>query len=98
MTPVVLSADGDGQVYLVPDSVAENLTAYCMEFCSEWLWTSPDAEQYRRDGYVCYNEADFIAYLNKWICPEEPSTFVETLRCHDVDRLLYYQNCPHFNF
>ena len=33
MKPVILSADGDSVVYTVPDAVADNLEAYCMEFC-----------------------------------------------------------------
>lgn len=32
MKEVILSADGDSIVYLVPDEVADNLIEYCMEF------------------------------------------------------------------
>ena len=32
MKEVILSADGDSIVYLVPDKVADNLIEYCMEF------------------------------------------------------------------
>ncbi len=41
---VILSADGDSIVYLVPDDVADNLEEYCLEFCSNWLRYSPDPE------------------------------------------------------
>ena len=44
MKEVILSADGDSIVYLVPDAVADNLEDYCLEFCSNWLRNSPDAE------------------------------------------------------
>ncbi len=37
MKEVILSADGDSIVYLVPDAVADNLEDYCLEFCSNWL-------------------------------------------------------------
>lgn len=45
MKEVILSADGDSIVYLVPDAVADNLVDYCLEFCSNWLRNSPDAEK-----------------------------------------------------
>lgn len=35
MKEVILSADGDSVVYLVPAAVAENLEEYCLKFCSE---------------------------------------------------------------
>lgn len=60
MKEEILSADGDRVVYLVPDAVAENLDEYCLEFCSDWLRNSPDAEGYRVGAGVSYTEADFI--------------------------------------
>ena len=98
MKPVVLSADGDRQVYLVPDTVAEHLTEYCMEFCCGWLWNSPHAAKYRQGPVVCYNEADFIEYLNRWVFPDEPSVLVDSLPWDSPELLGQYQNCPHFNF
>ena len=56
MKYVVLSADGDRMVYLVPDAVAEDLERYCMDFCDKWLWESPEAARYRNGRVVCYNE------------------------------------------
>lgn len=35
MKRIVLSADGDRMVYLVPDEVAEQLERYCDRF---WTW------------------------------------------------------------
>ena len=37
MKKVILSSDGDSVLYLVPDVVADDLEAYCLEFCSNWL-------------------------------------------------------------
>lgn len=37
MKEIILSADGDSIVYLVPDAVADNLEKYCLEFCEVWL-------------------------------------------------------------
>lgn len=54
MKEVMLSADGDSVVYLVPAAVAENLEEYCLKFCSEWLWNDPEAEKYRDGKAVSY--------------------------------------------
>ena len=32
MKEVIISADGDSFVYLVPDTVANDLSKYCMDF------------------------------------------------------------------
>ena len=97
---VVLSADGDRMVYSVPDIVAENLQEYCLSFCDHWLSTSPHAEKYRVGGGYCYNEADFIAYLNRWVFPEQPSKLVENLGWIAFDQELPdgYQGLPQFHF
>ena len=47
MKNVILSSEGDSIVYSVPDTVADNLRKYCIEFCDKWLWKSPNAEKYR---------------------------------------------------
>ena len=100
MKEIILSADGDSIVYLVPDEVADNLDKYCHEFCSVWLWTSPDAERYRVDGGVCYTEADFIDYLNEYVFPTQKSVFVRNLGWTEFgeDLPIEYQNHPYFNF
>ena len=100
MKEIILSADGDSIVYLVPDEVADNLDEYCHEFDSVWLWTSPDAERYRVDGGVCYTEADFIDYLNEYVFPTQKSVFVRNLGWTEFgeDLPIEYQNHPYFNF
>ena len=101
MKNIIISADGDRLVYSVPDMVADNLTEYCMEFCDKWLRTSPHAETYRINGSLCYNERDFIEYLNRFRFPEEQSVFVENLGPMGMDELPVpecYRDCPAFNF
>lgn len=100
MKTVILSADGDRMAYSVPDIVAEHLDDYCIEFCARWIWTSPHAKKYRVRGVVCYDESDFIAYLNRWLFPNEPSELIENLGWIDFDKPLpeKYRDCPQFNF
>ena len=99
MKYILLSADNLPSVYSVPDIVADNLEKYCLEFCEEWLHKSPHAKEYRKDfgGYICacYDERDFIKYLNTWIFPNNPSLFIETL-CEDIPQK--YNDCKRFNF
>ena len=101
MRNVLLSADGEISVFSVPDDVAGHLEEYCMEFCAHWLHESPDAEKYRvkMSDVVCYNEMDFIDYLNQYVC-DEPSTLVETLRgvWREEDLPPKYADLPYFNF
>ncbi len=100
MKEIILSADGDSIIYLVPDSVAENLNEYCLKFCSDWLWNSPDAKKYRVDNGVCYTEADFIDYLNTYIFPEYKSEMIKNLGWTDLGENLpeEYKDYPYFNF
>ena len=101
MKNIIISADGDRMVYSVPNVVADNLSQYCIEFCDKWLRTSPHAEKYRIDGGLCYNEQDFIEYLNRFIFPEEKSIFIENLGPMGIDELpvpTRYKDCPLFNF
>lgn len=100
MKNVVLSADGNRIVYSVPIEVADNLEEYCTEFCAKWLRTSPHAEKYRIGGVFCYNEADFIDYLNKWVFPNQQSILIENLGWIDFSDTLpdRYKDCPQFNF
>ena len=97
MKYIVISADGDSKVYSVPDAVADNLREYCWEF-HEWLINSPHAEKYRIHGMVCYNEEDFIEYLNEWLFPEQKSVFVENLGWIDENFPMPYTRCPYYNF
>ena len=100
MKGVILSADGDSIVYLVPAVVAENLEEYCLKFCSDWLWNSPDAENYRVGKAVCYTEADFIKYLNTYVFPDCESKMIKNLGWTDLGENLpeEYRNLPYYNF
>ena len=101
MKNVVISADGDRKVYSVPDVVADNLREYCIEFCDNWLWNSPQAKKYRKGGIVrSFDEETFIEYLNTWIFPNEKSVLVKNLGWVDFDSPLPtpYTDCPQFNF
>ena len=100
MKEIILSADGDSMVYLVPKAVADNLKKYCIEFSDKWMKTSPKAKCYRTKHGYCYNEADFIDYLNKYIFPEQKSVFIKNLGWTDLGENLpvEYQKHPYFNF
>ena len=100
MKEIILSADGDSVMYLVPDEVANNLKKYCIEFCDVWIRKSPHAKRYRTGRGVCYNEEDFIDYLNKYIFPSQKSVFVKSLGWTDLGKKLpsEYQGYPYFNF
>lgn len=93
---VILRADSDGVVYLVPDVVAEQLGKYCLDFASHWLHHSPYAEKYKIKGGVCYCEADFIDDLNQDVFPQEPSVMVERLGEGEIPEK--YRGCPFFAF
>lgn len=97
MKYVMLSADNNPSVYLVPDIVADNLSEYCMEFCNKWLYESPHAKKYSLGDGICYTEKDFIEYLNTWVFPSEQSTLIETI-AYDKDIPLKYKCCEWFNF
>ena len=100
MKNVVISADGDRKVYSVPDVVADNLRAYCIEFCDDWLVNDSRAKKYRKGGMCCFDEETFIEYLNTWIFPNEKSVLVKNLGLVDFDSPLPapYTDCPQFNF
>lgn len=103
MKHVLLSADSEISLYSVPDEVADNLRQYCCEFCCNWLYQSPNAAKYRvKMGDVigvCYNEKDFIDYLNQYVCKEQ-SRLIAVLTdvyCEDeVPR--EYAGLPYFTF
>ena len=100
MKEVILSADSDSIVYLVPDEVADNLYAYCTEFCDDWLWNSPQAQKYRTGQGVRYSEDDFIEYLNKYKFPDCRSRQVKIMGWTNYGENLpeEYKDCPNFHF
>ncbi len=102
MKNVLLSADSEISVFSVPDEVADNLEKYCLKFCN-WLDKSPNADKYhvKVDGIrcVCYNEKDFIDYLNQYVCKEK-SVLISTLANVYEENELSEENIglPYFNF
>lgn len=100
MKEVILSADGDRVVYLVPDVVADNLKKHCLDFCTKWIQTDPRAKKYRKRGFICYNQNDFIDYLNLYVFPAEKSQMVCNLGWIESDDDLpdKYKDTPCFNF
>ena len=100
MREVILSADGDSIVYLVPDEVANHLRKYCIEFADVWLKTSKKAKRFRINGGFCYNASDFIDYLNEEVFPNQKAVFVKNLGWTNLGKNLpaEYKNCPYFNF
>ena len=100
MKEIIISADGDSVVYLVPDAVANDLRKYCIHFCGQWMETSPHAEKDKINGVHCFNEADFIDYLNEFVFPEQKSVFVKNLGWTDLGKNLpaEYSDHPYYNF
>ncbi len=81
----------------MPDRVADNLEDWCYLFCSVWLPTAPEAAKYRKDNVLCYNEDDFIEYLNTIEFPGELSVLVEQVDWN-APVPEKYADCPRFNF
>ena len=104
MKQVILSADGDSVVYSVPDVVAENLEKYCLYFCTKWIRSDPGAKKYRveRNGTVgfCYDQDDFIDYLNTCLFPNEQSKRIRNLgrTASEEEYPQEYRGMPKFCF
>ena len=79
MKRVLLSADNSPSIYLVPSEVADDLDGYCNEFANNWLRHDKRARKYHTGHGLCYNEEDFVEYLNRYIFPDRPSEYVETI-------------------
>ncbi len=103
MKNILLSADSEISVFLVPDKVADHLKQYCLEFFCNWLYNSPNAEKYRvkmgDEMGVCYNEKDFIDYLNQYICDEQSVLIKTFTNVYEKDKIPEkYIGLPYFNF
>lgn len=101
MTEVIFSHDSELMLYSVPAGVAAYLDEYCTNFANSWVWHGPENEKFLRsfgDGQLgaVFRTQDFIDYLNKWEFPNQPSTLIKCLGCHEIPE--EYRNCPHFNF
>ena len=99
MKQIILSADGECGLYLVPDDVVENLPKYIGDF-RDWMVNGAESSKFLRDGCLCFTERDFIYYLNKQVFPEKTSVFVKNLGYinprEDVSE--EYKGCIHYNF
>ena len=100
MKEIIISADSDSKVYLVPDEVADNLRKHCIYFADKWMKQIPNSKKFKRNGAWCFNEEDFIDYLNEVAFPEQKSVFVKNLGWTDIGDNLpeEYKNHPYFNF
>ena len=101
MKYVLLSADGEISVFSVPDKVANNLQKYCLEFCCNWLYQSPEAAKFRVQMGdtvgVCYDEKDFIDYLNSSSKNIRPiATLTDVYGEENLPK--EYIGLPYFNF
>lgn len=87
-------------MYSMPDKVEKRLSKYCYEFYNNWLLTSRHAKQYWKNSGLCYDEHDFIEYLNKWKSRKEPSILIETLLWVQTREDLpdHYKNLRWFSF
>ena len=95
MKQIILSADGECGLYLVPDEVVDNLPKYIGDF-RDWMVNAPEALKYRQDGCLCFTERDFIDYLNTQVFPKTPSVFIKNIPWEDVQE--EYKGCIHYNF
>ncbi len=85
MKNVILSADNTLKVYSVPDAVADNLIKYCNEIAMELT--------------PCFDERDFIEYLNTFIFVGRRSELVKDLKIIDENNIPEeYRALPRYNF
>ena len=102
MKEVILSADDKAKIYSVPNDVAQNLEAYCLEFCTNWIWKNPKGAKllkiHKGQKVAVYNTTDFIEYLNDWIFPNQHSELIEELEFYNYELPEEYKEYPQFNF
>ena len=98
MKHVILSADNELKVYLVPDPVEASFERLCAAF-----HRSPPEKlrgQTRGSAGYGFDETDFVEYLNEQVCGDEKCVFVESLGW-DYNRKKWpekYRKCRHYNF
>lgn len=66
MMKIVLSADNDCSIYLVPNYVAKELDKYIGDFLN-WLYDENNKHEYWCGEGLCYDERAFIKWLNNKI-------------------------------
>jgi len=103
MKEVVLSADGDLSLYLVPADVADNLATVANEFAFNYIWFGEKSGKFLKlcgEQYVaCFTEEDFIEYLNTVLYPDKPSKKLKTFQAADDEEVPEeYRKYPYYNF
>ena len=102
MKEVVLSADGDPSLYLVPADVADNLATVANEFAFDYVWHGENNGKFLRHCgktiAACFNEEDFIEYLNTVLYPDKPSKKIMTIHTDDDELPEEYRKLPYCNF
>ena len=103
MKEVVLSADGDLSLYLVPADVADNLATVANEFAFNYVWHGEKSGKFLKlhgEQYgAVFDETDFIEYLNTVLYPDKPSVKLKTIPADDEwDVPEEYRKYPHYNF
>ena len=95
MKNVILGADNELKVYLIPEFIAESFSRYFTDFSKNWK----TLQMHPQDGFG-FDETDFIEYLNDKICGDEKCVFVETLGWEYNPKKWpsKYKKCPHFYF
>ncbi len=101
MKEVILSADGDPSLYLVPAEVADNLAMVANEFALGYVWHGEKSgrflELYENRYVAVYDEEDFIEYLNTVLYPQKLSHKIKTI--YDFDYVAEeYAKIPRYNF
>lgn len=95
---VILSADGELNVYRVPDAVARSFFKLCDTFHRNAKTLQIHPREWH--GAVVFDETDFIDYLNEKVCGDEKCVFVEKIGC-EYEKEKWpeqYRKCPHYNF
>ena len=103
MKEVVLSADGDLSLYLVPADVADNLATVANEFAFNYVWHGEKSGKFLQlcgEQYgAVFDETDFIEYLNTVLYPDKPSKKIKTFQATDDEEMPEeYRKYPYHNF
>lgn len=102
MAEVILSADDDAKIWLIPAEVAADLDNYCGDFAVNWVWHGPENGKFLRlmgSGQygAVFGAGDFIDYLNKWVFPDRESKLVRNLGCYGYEIPEEYRDIPKYN-
>ncbi len=102
MKEVILSADGDLSLYLVPADVADNLATVATTFASDYVWHGEKSGKFLKlcgEQYVAFfTEEDFVEYLNTVLYPQKPSKKLKILCGFDEEVPKEYARVPRYHF